>query len=281
MGDTPETQNDPTAAHESDSGVAPWDRPHFEPGGGDAEVTIFLFSQAPDGAPALPLRSLAHGVPETGLAENVDVRTVARAEAPDWVNGFFSESLMVLAKNHLGWEGGPPVEPTLVHVVRVTAEDPEDLTHLQSAWALSRAFADTGAFAMLDAHAHKWLSTGDLAKRPPDAPFKYEDEVSVIFETEPAPEWGHIVHTRGMKKFGRPDLVVTAVPPKHGARIGAILNSLGARLAEGAVIEPGDTVKIEGVGMLQAEELEPDANAPQLNLNNRGLVMRPLSRAEG
>lgn len=271
MADTPsETEPDP--------GVPPWDRPHYEPGGGDAEVTIFLFSQAPDAAPSLPLRSLAHGVPETGLAPGVDVRTVARAEAPEWVNGFFSDSLMDLANSHLGWDGRPPVEPTLVHVVRVTAEDPDDLTHLQSAWALTRAFADTGAFAMLDAHAHKWISRAALAERPPDGPFSYQDEVSVIFETEPSPEWGHIVHTRGMKKFGRPDLVITAVPPKHGARIGAILNSLGARLAEGAVVEPGDTVKIEGVGVLRAEEHRPDENAPKLNLNNRGLILRPVER---
>ncbi len=270
---------DTPAKAESDPGVPVWGRPCFEPGGGDAEVTIFLFSQAPNDGAALPLRSLAHGVPATGLAPGVDVRTVSRAEAPDWVNGFFSESLMELASSQLGWDGRPPVEPTLVHVVRVTADDPQDLAHLQSAWALARAFTDTGAFALLDAHAHKWLSTADLARRPPDGPLSFPDEVSVLFETEPSSEWGHIVHTRGMKKFGRPDLVVTAVPPVHGARIGAILNRLGARLAEGAVVEPGDTVEIEGVGLLEAEEHRPMENAPQLNLNNRGLVLRPLVRA--
>jgi len=32
--------------------------------------------------------------------------------------------------------------------------------------------------------------------------------------------------------------------------------------------------------VLQAEEHRPDENAPQLNLNNRGLILRPLGRGE-
>ena len=51
-----------------------------------------------------------------------------------------------------------------------------------------------------------------VASLPPDRPFTLHREMSLIAETEPTPAFGHAVHTRGMMKVGRPDLIA-GVPP--------------------------------------------------------------------
>ncbi len=259
-------------------GVPVWPRPHWSEGGGVADVTLFVFSQVGVDGTTLPLKTRAHGVPQGGLPDDVEVQTVARADAPEWVDGFFSPALMALAERDLGWDGRPPVEPTAVHLVKVTAENPSDLGYLQGAWALARAFVDTGGFALLDAHAHAWLSPQMLAERATDGPFRMQDEVSIVFETEPSHEFGHLLHTRGLIKFGRPDLIVVSVPPRHGVAIADIVNQLAERLALGEVLDVGDTVDLEGLGTLRADLYVPGSNAPELHLNNHGLVLVPLGR---
>jgi len=263
----------------SSEGVPVWPRPHFVGGGGPADVTLFVFSQIGVDGSTLQLKTRAHGVPQGGLPDGVDVQTVARADAPDWVDGFFAPALMALAERDLGWPGRPPVEPTAVHVVKVLADDPQDMRHLQAAWALARAFLATGGFAILDPHAQVWLSPAHLAQRPADAPFRMSDEVSIVFETEPSHGFGHLMHTRGLLKFGRADLVVVGIPPKHGVRIADIVNQLAERLALGARLEQGDTVDLEGLGTIRADRYVPGENAPELHLNNRGLVLVPIGQA--
>jgi hypothetical protein len=260
-------------------GVPVWPRPHFVVGGGAADVTLFVFSQVGVNGTTLSLKTRAHGVPEGGLPDGVDVQTVARADAPEWVDGFFAPALMALAERDLGWPGRPPVEPTAVHVVKVTSEDPSELRHIQGAWALARAFLDTGGFALLDAHAQAWLSPGQLRDRPVDVPMRMADEVSIVFETEPSHGFGHLMHTRGMLKFGRPDLVVVGIPPKHGVRIADIVNQLAERLALGARLDEGEFVELETLGTLRADQYVPGENAPELHLNNRGLVLVPTGQA--
>jgi hypothetical protein len=78
---------------------------------------------------------------------------------------------------------------------------------LQLAWAVASKLAQTGACATLDAYAANWLSGAIVASVPPDRPFIPHREVSLISETGPTPGFGHAVHTRGIMKVGRPDLI--------------------------------------------------------------------------
>ena len=257
-------------------GLPVWPRPHHVPDGGAADITLFVFSQVGVTGESLPLKPRAHGVPEGGLPDEVELRTVSRSDAPEWVDGFFSPALMALASRDLGWGDRPPVEPTSVHVVTVRADDPPDLRHIQAAWALARAFLDTGGFALLDAHAQRWLGPEQVAQRP-DV-FRIADEVNIVFEVEPSHGFGHILHTRGLRKFGRPDLVVTAVPPKHGVRIADLVNALAESLALGQPLHAGDVIQLPGLGSLRADALDPGTNAPELHLDNPALVLVPLGR---
>jgi hypothetical protein len=111
-----------------------------------------------------------------------------------------------------------------------------------------------------------------VAALAPDRPFRIHEEISLIAETEPTPRFGHAVHTRGMLKFGRPDLIA-GVSRDRIEPTGRLLNQMGQWLAEGAVVEPGEKYRVDSQRKLAIRPYEPGENAPELELNNDGLLL--------
>ena len=95
----------------------------------------------------------------------------------------------------------------------------------------------------------------------------------MVAENEPTPRFGHALHTRGMIKFARPDLV-TGVPPERVSEVAAMINSVAGRLADGAVLEPGQVLNRGGRAM-RVLAYQPGRNAPELELNNDALLLGP------
>ncbi|MFG3602468.1 hypothetical protein [Micromonospora chersina] len=132
--------------------------------------------------------------------------------------------------------------------------------------------ADAGSCATLDAYACNWLSGPTLAALSPHRPFTIQQEVSLIAETEPTPGFGHPVHTRGMMKFGQPDLI-TGVPADRIQDTAQILNHLARMLAEGHILVPGQQLRFDGRRTLAVTPYAPDTTTPDVNLNNDGLLL--------
>jgi hypothetical protein len=106
---------------------------------------------------------------------------------------------------------------------------------------------------------------------PGDRPFDFDREVKVIIETGGDDT---LVHTRGMAKFARPDVLVTKrmTRPAFAARV---VRAMGRRLAGGEVAPLNTVVRIDGIPRFRVYPYEPDVNAPQVNLNNEGLLLIP------
>jgi hypothetical protein len=142
-----------------------------------------------------------------------------------------------------------PTVPTsaanVCYSVTVEVDDPADLTHLQLAWAVAASLARAGAGAVLDLHAAHWLTGAAVAALPPDRPFTVQNEFTTTAETRPASGFGHPVHTRGLAKVARPDLV-TGVPATRIEHTDRILNHLSRLLANGAVLTPGQRLRFDG-----------------------------------
>jgi hypothetical protein len=118
-------------------------------------------------------------------------------------------------------------------VLRGRRMDPPDLAHLRDAEAVLAALLDAGATAVLDVEARRWWS--------PDG-FRRE----VLTGLRPAVR-AHVsvrsregrVETRGLRKFGRPDLRLHRVPPGDLPEALRLCWSLVERLARGARPDPG------------------------------------------
>ena len=114
-----------------------------------------------------------------------------------------------------------------------------------------------------------------VAALPADRPFALGHEIGIVAETDPTPGFGHAVHTRGMYRFARPDLI-TGVSAEDIEYTGRVLNHLAGLLAEGAVLRPGQVQRFDGDHTVQLEAYRPDGNAPEVHLNNEGLLINHL-----
>lgn len=215
--------------------------------------------------------NLAGTVPETAPVDALDVRLHRYSENPEWIDGFRTGPLRNLAAQQL-----PDLrsldEATCCYTIRVAVQDPPDLAHLQLAWEVAASAARAGAVAVLDAYAHDWYPAEAVAGLDPHRPFTAMREISVVAETESVPGFGHPVHTRGMIKFGRPDLII-GVPEEQIGDAATILNQLGRMLAEGQVLAPGQDLRVEGKRVLTVVPYQPDDRIPDVALIDDGLLI--------
>ncbi|MEU4619683.1 hypothetical protein AB0G04_06860 [Actinoplanes sp. NPDC023801] len=246
--------------------VEPWRRPAHRPTGGEAAVMLVAFAPGE----VLPALELAAVIPPDAPVDALAVRLHRHEDNPEWVDGFRSGPLRNLAARELP-DLRPLDEATCCYSIQVRLPDPADLTHLQLAWAVARAAARAGAVAVLDAFAHDWSPGAPIAALDPHRPFSVMREISVVAESEESPGFGHPVHTRGMVKFGRPDLVM-GVPEEQIGDAASILNQLASMLAEGHVLAAGQQLRVDG-DTLKVVHYRPGGDIPDVQLIGDGLLL--------
>jgi hypothetical protein len=101
-------------------------------------------------------------------------------------------------------------------VLRGELEDQAELNYLRDAVGLLTFLLDHSGVAVCDPWMFHWWGPGewmDRVFRPGGAVPRHHVVIFTSEEPEgPSPTW---FHTRGMRKFGHPDLSVHGVPPEH------------------------------------------------------------------
>lgn len=213
------------------------------------------------------------GIPSGGPPKELKVSTVTAEEAPAFFASLIQGPLRDQAERDLA-DGIRRLELTR-HCVRIQGSipDPADLGYLQASWGLARWSVEMGACAVLDGEAARWFSRDEILKHAPGAPFDLRREISVIFEVDPTPGFGHAVYTRGMVKFGRPDLIIPHAKKDQLHASNRLLLSLGHSMALGSRFDPPEILTLAGSPPVILVPYEPDRNAPDLYLDNKGLVV--------
>ena len=196
-----------------------WSRPDFEPGGGDASLFYLVFGA---------LGPLRLPPPPAGLS-----LTVHPQGEPLWVEPLVEAS-----------EAGPDGRPRLGALVRSAPEfavlrgrraDPPDLFHLRDAEAVLAVLLEAGGAAVLDVEARRWW-TPDAFRREVLAGLRPVVRAHVSIRCREGE-----VGTRGLRKFGRPELRLLRVPRTDEPRAVEVCWGLVHRLARGALPGPGLT----------------------------------------
>jgi hypothetical protein len=250
--------------------IEPWARPAFRPTGRPASVALVAFADDDILGTDADLR-LSGTVPPGAPVVALDFRGHHVSDSAEWIDGWRTGGIRTVAERDLG-DPARLDAAKYCYMASIEVDDPADLTHLQLAWAVASALARKGAFAVLDVYAVSWWAGPAVAALAPDRPFTVQQEVSLTAETDPTPGFGHTVHTRGLIKVGRPDLI-TGVPVDDIQHTAQILNHLGRMLAEGHLIEPGQQFRFDGERTLRVEPYAPGDNAPDVGLNNHGLLL--------
>lgn len=252
--------------------VAPWPREHYVAGGGAAQIALIALSSAklPD---PLPVSRTRHGMPDTGDGPQA-IALVARDRADD--PAWFAASVLAPFTELIASDLGPSAAATALaaqhaYVIEAQLDDPDDLGHLQAAWALAKCVCEEGAAVVIDVYAARAHLGAEVAALAPARPFDVMHEVTLFFEEEGGGTLA--AWSLGLTKFGRPDLVLLGVTPDGATEAALLLRDLAQTLAAGERIEPGDSVAAPGGRTLTAEPFDP-ASAPAVAIDTAALLLR-------
>lgn len=253
--------------------TAVWPRATYQVGGGAAHVALIALSgqRLPD---PLPISRTKHGMPDDGLGPE-SVALVARDRSDD-PEGFVERVVapfMELITTDLG-EPAAAFALTAAHAYVIEAEldDPDDLGHVQAAWALAKCVCEEGAAIVIDVYAARAHLGHDIAQLDPERGFDLMHEVTLFFDEQG--DGTLAAWSLGLVKFGRPDLVILGVDPDSAAATAVVLRDAAALLAAGAILEPGASVATAAGQNLAVSRFEHET-APVVAVDGPALLLAP------
>jgi hypothetical protein len=252
--------------------VAPWPRPNYTSGGSPAQVALIALSSAklPD---PLPVSRAKHGMPDDGEGPT-SVALVARdrAEDPQW----FVDQVLAPFTELIAADLGPTAAATAfaaehAYVIEAQLDDPDDLGHVQAAWALAKCVCEEGAAVVIDVYAARAHLGSEVAALRPGRDFDVDHEITLFVDDQL--DGSVAAWALGLRKFGRPDLVVLGIAPEGAPEAAVVLRDVAVMLASGELIEPGDTVGVSDGRMLVVERFDP-ASSSVVAVEGEALLLR-------
>ena len=252
-----------------------WRRDHYVVGGGSGEIALIALSSAklPD---PLPVSRARHGMPDEGdVPDSVALVARDRADDPAW----FTEQVVAPFADLIAADLGPEAAATALaaehaYVIEAQLDDPDDLGHVQAAWALAKCVCEEGAAVVIDVYAARAHLGSDVAELASDRGFDVMHEVTLFFDETGAGTMA--AWSLGLRKFGRPDIVLLGIPPETATEAALLLRDVAQTLASGERIEPGDTVEAPGGKTLIAERFDP-AHEPAVAVEGDAVLLTSAS----
>jgi hypothetical protein len=219
-----------------------WPRPHYQPGGGDAMIFYAMYGAI---APSLDVSRTEYR--SAGLPPGVQSGHFSRGDA----NGVFASFLEGPFGAMLD-DGFPQLSVAVraaagCVVIKGTVADSPTLDYLRDVIGLVACMIDAGAIAVLDMQALQWWDAADFRRDIFEAEFTPAEHVAMLGSMEDSKSGAVWIHTRGMRKFGRPDLSVHGVTDALQQPVVEMCARLIALQALGGVIPEGQTVKMDGI----------------------------------
>jgi hypothetical protein len=247
-----------------------WERPDHVATANNAQVFLLAFAREP--VDVTRTMSMAkYGVPSREALAAVEGAAIARASDPAWFDNWRTGSLRILAQMELGDDLAKLDAAEHVNTITAELRDPKDLGYLQASWAIAKWLAEGGADVFIDVFAGRFYTAKQVLALDSTRELEIQAETMLVFETDVrAPYDGHLMHTRGMIKFARPD-VLLVVDGEHNDDDAAIVNGIARGLADGRVLTVGEVIRI-GDATLRATSYSPTPDE-DVNLNNEGLLL--------
>ncbi|MFC4526208.1 hypothetical protein ISN76_19725 [Dyella halodurans] len=233
--------------------IPAWQRPHWQPSSEEALLQFYVFGKfEPVRAPTLDYGS-------EGLPEGMELTSHHHNALRQWEGYPLKGGMGRMFKDDAPEAYKLALDSPEVLVVRGRLPDSPDTGYLRDTLGVLAALLDVGGKAILDPQTLSlWDADGwrrQFLVRD-GAPIRNHLLILRDAEEQPGRYW---VHTRGMRKFGRPDISVRNVPEADSDRAGLLcerlveLEALGAHFADGQKLEAeglvGDLVAQLGGGM--------------------------------
>ena len=228
--------------------VPEWPRPHYEPSAQGAELFYLVVGEQPEGS-TLQLSRARHHVDR--IEDAIQISKHRRSDDPAWFDAWFSGRLGGYLDEALREESEAVRRSNQLTVVRGSFPDQDSLGYLRNTVGVVSAVAEAGALAIFDFYAFTWWRPEEWRRRFVDrSEFRVDEHIFIPVADEPRHRPGLWTHTRGMRKFGRPDLHVRRLPGPYDMSnpairdSGTILSGIANYLAGGAVVDDGQTMHL-------------------------------------
>jgi len=220
------------------SELTDWGRPYFEASGSSADIFYVAYGKPPS---SWDISGSKYSV--SGIPDGIEIHTYGPTTHPETVEefkkGYLWESLLE-RKPDLA---SKVAEQTECLIIRGSLNDPVTLNYFRNLVGLIQWLFDRGIQGVFDPHAFLWWSAEEWNDVFEKSDTALHSHVMIFTSPENGEEWAH---TRGLRKFGRPDLSVRGYPVERATDVGNLINRFIGMQALGAVIPEGQEIKMKG-----------------------------------
>jgi hypothetical protein len=232
-----------------------WPRPGYVLGGAAGDIALIALARQklPD---PLPISRRQHGMPDEG-AGPAAIALIARdrADDPQWFADKAIAPFADLITTDLGIDAAAAaLASEYAYVIEGRVDDPDDLGHVQAAWAIAKCVCEEGATVIIDVYAARAHLGTEVAALAADRAFDVMHEVTLFFDEQP--DGMLAAWSLGLRKFGRPEIVLAGIDPAVATEAALLLRDVAGTLAAGERIEPGDQVTGPSGSRLTAQRFE-------------------------
>lgn len=227
-----------------------WEREYYQPEAGDAELGFLVFGDL-----RADMEVDAKTYRTSGPPEGLGMELFSRAEHTEWFESLLEGYAGVLLAEDPDLEKIVQAAPT-VALLSGVVEDPETLDYLRDTVGVVTALLDAGGAAVFDSVALRWWSPAEWRETlfDPAGPEPIE-HITLLAAQE---EDGFRLHSRGLAKFGRPDLDASGLAEDDLDDFAGLFESLVVMLAGGATIPDGQRLRIGGTKIERTATLVDD-----------------------
>ena len=221
-----------------------WPRQHYVPGGADPLLHYGVYGQFSGGLNVSRSRHHTNGPPE-----GLNISQLDRESNPGVLEEFYADHFGVLLSEQKDLEAAVHAAPQCL-VLMGGISDPDSLDYLRDTIGMITAMLESGGVGVYDPLQIRWWTAEDWKKIVFD-PGSTPSEAQVVILTTPEEEserdgktW---IHTRGVRKFGRPDLSVRGVPADARKDAIGVVNRFVDMQIQGAIIPEGQAIRMAGI----------------------------------
>jgi len=220
--------------------IPSWDREYYEKSEQKPYVFFGIYGSFPE----------KHSVTSTfyrckGVPKGITLQKYSMEQHPDTIHTFLEGYLWEkLKESDPNWAIQIESSPELI-ILSGEPEEVENLNYLRDSVGFITYLLDNGGVCVYDLQMARWWSVD-----------KWKSD---IFEHGKPMPWNHVLillsdidnhswlHTRGMRKFGRPDLSVHNITPGQEDAYIEMIERLIALQAYGAVVKEGQEVHMDNI----------------------------------
>lgn len=219
-----------------------WQREHFQPGGGDPFLFYVVFGEFEE-----PFNLSRKAYRSTGIPDGIKVMQYSRPKDQYVFETFTRGVFAGFLSEHLDLQRAVNESPQCI-VVKGTVTDPTTLDYFRDVVGLITFLIDHGGVAVADTQILRWW-TPENWRRDIFEPAKPEPgrHVVILISEEDEGDYTVWMHTRGMRKFGRPDLSIHGVNPAYQEVAVEMCNRFVQMQATGHVIPDGQQISMKGL----------------------------------